>query len=88
MNLHNNDTDTYKLNINFPFIVNGDLYPKFEKMFKQGTPYAQVIPFKRESWKSKFSEIDISKNKKDKFNFLSSLHNVYKNKVWHRKKWE
>tara|TARA_Y100001973_G_C5195672_1_gene334078 strand:- start:838 stop:1599 length:762 start_codon:yes stop_codon:yes gene_type:complete len=82
------DTDTYKLNINFPFIVNGDLYPKFEKMFKQGTPYAQVIPFKRESWKSKFSEIDISKNKKDKFNFLSSLHNVYKNKVWHRKKWE
>ena len=51
-------------------------------------PYAQVIPFKRQSWKSKFSTININKNKKDKFNYLSSLYNVYKNKVWHRKKWE
>ena len=43
------DTDTYINVINFPFI----LY-KRDKQFliKKGEPMVQVIPFKRESWKS------------------------------------
>jgi len=42
------DTDTYNEEINFPFIVNGDKYPKLETTIEIGTHYVQVIPFKRE----------------------------------------
>ena len=42
------DTDTYKAPINFPFVLND---PKFEGLIPQGTPIAQIIPIKRESWK-------------------------------------
>ena len=43
------DTDTYINTVNFPFILN-----KRDKQFliKRGEPMVQVIPFKRESWKS------------------------------------
>lgn len=40
------DTDTYFNAINFPFIPD----PDFEGLIPKGTPIAQVIPFKRESW--------------------------------------
>lgn len=42
------DTDTYTAPVNFPFVLND---PKFEGIIPAGTPIAQVIPFKRESWK-------------------------------------
>jgi hypothetical protein len=41
------DTDEYSAPVNFPFVVN-DL--KFEGLIPKGTPIAQVIPFKRDSW--------------------------------------
>ena len=44
------DTDDYDAPVNFPFVLN-DL--KFEGMIPAGTPMAQVIPFKRESWEMK-----------------------------------
>lgn len=40
------DTDTYFNAINFPFMPD----PGFEGLIPKGTPIAQVIPFKRESW--------------------------------------
>jgi hypothetical protein len=40
------DTDTYFNAVNFPFIPD----PNFEGLIPRGTPIAQVIPFKRESW--------------------------------------
>jgi len=41
------DTDTYTAPINFPFVLND---PNFSGYIKAGTPIAQIIPFKRESW--------------------------------------
>lgn len=49
------DTDKYTLPVNFPFVLN-DI--KFEGMLPAGTPIAQVIPFKRSTWKSSFWAID------------------------------
>lgn len=42
------DTDKYTAPVNFPFILN-DI--NFEGIIPAGTPIAQVIPFKRDSWK-------------------------------------
>lgn len=44
------DTDTYTAPVNFPFVLND---VTFEGMIPKGTPIAQVIPFKRESWQMK-----------------------------------
>ena len=81
------DTDVFKTPINFPIIINGDRYPTLETTIKRGTPYVQVIPFKRDEWKIKFSE---GKRK----TFFSSmlkvsrlLWNNYKNTFWNKKKW-
>ena len=41
------DTDTYTAPVNFPFVIND---PNFEGLIKEGTPIAQVIPFKRDKW--------------------------------------
>jgi hypothetical protein len=41
------DTDTYSAPVNFPFVLN-DI--KFEGLIPAGTPMAQVVPFKRDSW--------------------------------------
>jgi hypothetical protein len=47
------DTDKYTSAVNFPFVLNDS---KFEGMIPAGTPIAQVIPFKRDDWKSKLGE--------------------------------
>ena len=44
------DTDQYYAPVNFPFVIND---PLFEGLRPAGTPIAQVIPFKRDSWKTK-----------------------------------
>ncbi len=45
------DTDTYSAPVNFPMVLND---PEFEGLIPKGTPIAQVIPFKRDSWSMKF----------------------------------
>lgn len=45
------DTDEYYAPVNFPMVIND---PKFEGLIPKGTPIAQVIPFKRESWTMQF----------------------------------
>lgn len=45
------DTDEYFAPVNFPMVIND---PNFEGLIPKGTPIAQVIPFKRESWTMKF----------------------------------
>ena len=47
------DTDEYYAPVNFPFVVND---PKWEGMIPKGTPIAQVIPFKRDSWVMEFGK--------------------------------
>jgi hypothetical protein len=59
------DTDKYFVPINFPFVINDK---NFEGLIPCGTPIAQVIPFKRDSWKNVFGnkknvkEIEVQSN--------------------------
>jgi len=82
------DTDNHPWEINFPIVINGDKYPVLETLIKKGTPYVQIIPFKRDSWKMKFK----SRTQKEIqnsviFNRLNLL-NMYKNKYWNKKSWK
>jgi hypothetical protein len=80
------DTDTFDLPVNFPLIVNNDKYDTFEKVFKQGTPYVQIIPFKRNSWSHKI--ISKKENIKFRLGYFGKVIDKYKNKIWNRKVWK
>lgn len=47
------DTDTYNAPVNFPFVLNDWGY---KGLIPAGTPMAQVIPFKRDSWDMSIGE--------------------------------
>ena len=82
------DTDTYRIEINFPIVINGYKYPELDTVIKKGTPYVQVIPFKREGWKAKFSKKTTKEIIKNHNNYsLKLLHN-YKTRFWNKKSWK
>ena len=74
------DTDTYKSIVNFPFVLND---VKWEGIIPAGTPMAQVIPFKRESWKHKIGS-DKERQEQEKINkkLKTLLFNSYKRQFW------
>lgn len=82
------DTDTFKTNINFPFIVNGDKYETLETTISLGTPYVQLIPFKRERWKMQIKERSIQKKKIEAFFGMKYVINNYKTIFWSKKSWK
>ena len=83
------DTDTFELEINFPIIVNGDKHPALKTIIKKGTPYVQVIPFKRESWKIKIKAFDKNnKVEKDRDFYQFRLLHQYKERFWNKKLWK
>jgi hypothetical protein len=80
------DTDTYFTSVNFPFVLDD---PKFEGLIPAGTPIAQVIPFKRESWKlKKGNEKDYKAHRKNKTEVNSGFFDRYKTLFWHRKEYK
>jgi hypothetical protein len=78
------DTDVYSTNVNFPFVL---LDPDKECLIPAGTPIAQVIPIKRDSWK-----MDITKDVDEANNvskFLSSQYfDRYKRLFWEKKEYK
>jgi hypothetical protein len=80
------DTDGFGTDGHFSFWV--------EKGFKgtipQGTPIAQLIPFRRESWEMELETYE--ETKKDilpqRFNLRSTFSNGYKNKFRSRKEYK
>jgi hypothetical protein len=76
------DTDVYLNVINFPFI----LHKRDEQfMIKKGEPMIQVIPFKRESWKS-WSGFYYEKLHSKTLNSLTSKFiDRYKSMFWSKK---
>lgn len=48
------DTDTYRVPVNFPFIL--DLEPGEQIEFTKETAMVQVIPFRRQSWKMELGD--------------------------------
>jgi hypothetical protein len=77
------DTDTYIPEVAFPFILNN---PNWEGIIPAGTPMAQIIPFKRESWNYKIgSEKEIKEIEKIKKKTKTKFFNSYKKYFWHKK---
>ena len=83
------NTDTFDRCINFPYIVNGDKYPVIDEVVKEGTPYVQIIPFKRDNWKMTISDVSEEKLKevtKDMYLKEKLLH-TYRNIFWRKSTW-
>lgn len=80
------DTDKYDLEINFPIVFNGDKYEVLKTTIKRGTPYVQIIPFKRDSWKLKVKSYDTKEKQKNKWKFNKHLFENYKLNFWSKKK--
>jgi len=80
------DTDEFSLPFNM-FLKLRD--PKFEGMIPAGTPFVQVIPFKRESWTSKLGgEKEKKKYESDWNKFLTVFFDRYKKFWWQRKEYK
>lgn len=70
------DTDEYYAPVNFPMVIND---PEFEGLIPKGTPIAQVIPFKRESWSMKIGkEKDIVEQEKIMQKLQTKIFDRYK----------
>lgn len=80
------DTDDYSIPFNM-FIKLND--PNFEGMIEAGTPFAQVIPFKRESWESELgTEKEQNKYLSDMRKFGTVFFDRYKKFWWNRKEYK
>lgn len=82
------DTDTFPNEINFPIIINGDKYPFLETTIKKGTPYVQIIPFKRNSWKMTVKPRLQKEIQNSRLFYGLNLFNIYKDKYWNKKSWK
>jgi hypothetical protein len=81
------DTDSFVDKINFPFVFNLGKKGSLNKLYKIGTPYVQVIPFKRESWKMSVKEDNIDQVKVTSL-YRMRLIDIYKRKYWYKKSWK
>ena len=82
------NTDKFQDYINFPITINSDKHPSFNSIIKKGTPYVQIIPFKRESWK--MSTAAINKKERDMYliDYWLGVLRVYQNKLWDKISWK
>jgi hypothetical protein len=77
------DTDTYKGVVEYPFTVT-----RFDDPFiilEKGTPLVQIIPFKRENWKSTQSPFSQEKADESNYDMVSKIVRNYKSKFWVKK---
>jgi hypothetical protein len=82
------DTDSHELEINFPIVINGDKYSMLDTIIKKGTPYVQIIPFKRDSWKMKIKPRSQKEIIKTFFRYHLSFMDFYKKNYWNKKLWK
>lgn len=75
------DTDDYNTPVNFPFLIRAD----FEGIIPKGTPIAQVIPIKRESWTHDIGNFDPKFTAQKEAQINSTIYRAYKNLFWKRK---
>lgn len=79
------DTDTYYEKINLPFNLKDKF---FEGMIEAGTPIAQIIPFKRESYKMEMTPLDKRRSFINQRTVASKLFDAYRNLYWSRKEYK
>ena len=82
------DTDQYGTPVNFPIVINGDKYPFLETTIKKGTPYVQVIPFKRDNWKMIVKSIDQNQMQQNRIRQALTVLKHYNEGVWVKKSWK
>ena len=82
------DTDRFPNEINFPIIINGDKYPVLETTIKKGTPYVQIIPFKRDFWKMTLKPRKQKEIQYNRIFYGLKILNIYKDKYWNKKSWK
>jgi hypothetical protein len=82
------DTDTFPNEVNFPIIINGDKYPILETIIEKGTPYVQIIPFKKDSWKMSIKPRKQKEIQNSYFSYKLKLINLYREKYWNKKTWK
>ena len=78
------DTDSYNIPVNLPFRISDS---NFTGIIPAGTPIAQIIPFKRESWKKVISH-ELSKILKQESKLRLVFYNSYRNSNWSRKEYK
>lgn len=80
------DTDIYDAPVNFPFVINN---PTWEGLIPAGTPIAQVIPIKRDSFKMELgSEKNIKNIDKTNIKLKLYFYDGYKKLFWRRKEYK
>jgi len=79
------DTDIYDQEVNFPILLSGFDKVPIDYMIKRGTPYCQVIPFKRDAWKMKITGRSSEEMRWTHFIFNNSVIDVYKRFFWRKK---
>lgn len=78
------DTDNYDLPVNFPFQIIDPVKDSY--ILEAGTPIVQIIPFKRQNWKSvKTSDTDIWSARKRNLNFAKKIVASYQKFYWVKK---
>lgn len=75
------DTDGHPVPVNFPFYIKKD----FRGIIPAGTPIAQAIPFKRDSWKSSVEDKKSYTIPAAWFMFNNPPFNFYKRNFWNKK---
>ena len=83
------DNDKINLPGSMPFFV----AKGFEGILPAGTPYAQILPFKRENWESEMDDSInytqmVEKNMKNSEKYRVPDGGVYQKEVWERRKYE
>lgn len=77
------DTDKYTQVVELPFLLRSD----FEGILEAGTPIAQVIPIKRESWKKEILPFDSAYFLAKKREFYRIIVRAYKRLYWTKKEY-
>lgn len=81
------DNDKVNLSGSFPFFI----IENWEGTLKAGTPYMQILPFKRENWNSITTFLDtttIYKNMQENMKFYRKPDGgIYKDQVWTRREY-
>lgn len=79
------DTDNFITDGHISMLVKKN----FKGVIKQGTPFVQVIPFKREDWTMEIVDPETSKKEvfKQRLNLRSTFISGYKNKMRSKKEW-
>ena len=78
------DADKYQVPVHFPFF----LREGWSGVIEAGTPIAQILPFKRDNWKSSQEKFDEELVLKGNYKLSSRLVRSYKSQFWSKKTYQ